>query len=59
MKANNPTTARTDDTFNLREDEVAVQDRGADAEVDDDPARDRVVGVIGLTHEEHLELSDN
>ena len=59
MKVNNPTTAGTDDAFNLREDEVAEQDRGADAEADDDPARDRVVGVIGLMPEEHHELSDN
>ena len=58
MTAHDPTAAGTDDAFNLREDEVAEQDRGEDAEVDDDPARGRVVGVIGLTPEEHRELSD-
>lgn len=52
------TAAGTDDTFNLREDEVEEQDRGEDAEVDDDPARGRAVRVIGLTAEEHYELSD-
>ncbi len=34
------------------------QERGEEAEVDDDPARDRAVRVIGLTPEEHHELSD-
>jgi WD repeat-containing protein 23 len=47
--------AGTDDAFSLRQDEVAEQDRGEDAEVDDDPAR---VRVIGLTPEEHHELGD-
>jgi DDB1- and CUL4-associated factor 11 len=47
------TAAGTDDTFNLREDEVEEQERGDDAEVDDDPARDRAVRVIGLSPEEH------
>jgi len=53
-----PDAAGTDDTFNLREDEVEEQERGEEAEVDDDPARDRAVRVIGLTPEEHHELSD-
>jgi DDB1- and CUL4-associated factor 11 len=58
MPVQDPTAAGTDDTFNLREDEVEEQERGEDAEVDDDPARDRAVRVIGLTPEEHHELSD-
>lgn len=58
VPAHNPTAAGTDDTFNLREDEVEEQERGEDAEVDDDPARDRAVRVIGLTPEEHHELSE-
>lgn len=58
LPALDPTAAGTDDTFNLREDEVEEQDRGEDAEVDDDPARNRAVRVIGLTAEEHYELSD-
>ncbi|KAH9065619.1 hypothetical protein EDB87DRAFT_1592050 [Lactarius vividus] len=53
-----PTAAGTDDTFNLREDEVEEQERGEEAEVDDDPARDRAVRVIGLAPEERHELSD-
>ena len=47
-----------DETFNLRQEEVEEQDRGEDAEDDDDPARDRAVRVIGLTPEEHRELGD-
>jgi len=31
---------------------------GDETEVDDDPARDRAVRVVGLTHEKHHELSD-
>jgi len=58
LPAHDPTAAGTDDTFNLREDEVEERDRGEDAEVDDDPARNRAVRVIGLTAEEHYELSD-
>jgi DDB1- and CUL4-associated factor 11 len=55
--AHDLTAAGTDDTFNLREDEVQEQERGEDSEVDDDPARDRPVRVIGLTREEHQQLS--
>jgi len=58
IPAHDPTAAGTDENFNLREDEVEEQDRGEDAEVDDHPARDRAVRVIGLTHEEQSELSD-
>ncbi|KAI9507809.1 hypothetical protein F5148DRAFT_1201869 [Russula earlei] len=58
LPAHDPIAAGTDDSFNLREDEVEEQDRGEDAEIDDDPARDRAVCVIGLTPEEHPELSD-
>jgi WD repeat-containing protein 23 len=50
--------AGTDDTFNLRQEEVAEQDRGEDVEDDDDPAHDRAIRVIGLTPTEHRELSD-
>jgi len=49
--------SRTDDAFNLREDEVAEQNRSEDAEVDEDPAPDRDIRVIGLTPEEHHELN--
>jgi WD repeat-containing protein 23 len=56
--AHDSTTAGTDDAFNLREEEVDEQECGEDAEVDDDPARDRAVRFIGLTAEEHHELSD-
>ena len=52
------TAAGMDDTFNLRQEEVEEQDRGEDAEDDDDPARDRAVRVIGLTPEEHRELGN-
>jgi DDB1- and CUL4-associated factor 11 len=55
--AHDLTAAGTDDTFNLREDEVQEQELGEDSEVDDDPARDRPVRVIGLTREEHHQLS--
>jgi DDB1- and CUL4-associated factor 11 len=58
IPAHDSTAAGTDETFNLREDEVEEQDRGEDAEVDDHPARDRSVHVIGLTLEEQSELSD-
>jgi DDB1- and CUL4-associated factor 11 len=58
VMAQDPMAAGTDDTFNLREDEVEEQDRGEDAEVDDDPAHDRAVRVIGLMSEEHRELND-
>lgn len=57
--AHDSIAAGTDDTFNLRHEEVEEQDCGEDAEADDDPARDRGVRVIGLTRQEHLELSDN
>jgi WD repeat-containing protein 23 len=57
IPAHDPITAGTDDTFNLRQEEVEEQDRGEDAEDDDDPARDRAVRVIGLTPEGHSELS--
>ncbi len=53
-----PTAADTDDTFNLREDEVEELERGDETEVDDDPARERAVRVVGRTPEEHHELSD-
>jgi len=52
------TAAGSDDTFNLREDEVEEQECGEEIEIDDDPARDRAVRVIGLTPEEHNELAD-
>lgn len=58
IPSNDSIAAGTDDTFNLRQEEVEEQDRGEDAEADDDPARDRAVRVIGLTRQEHLELSD-
>lgn len=58
IPAHDSTAAGTDETFNLREDEVEEQDRGEDTEVDDHPARDRAVRVIGLTPEEQSELSD-
>jgi WD repeat-containing protein 23 len=58
VPAHDPIAAGTDDTFNLRQEEVAEQDRGEDAEDDDDPARGRAVRVIGLTPTEHRELSD-
>lgn len=50
--------AGTDDTFNLREDEMEELEQGGETEVDDDPARDRAVRVVGLTPEENHELSD-
>jgi len=58
IPAHDSTAAGTDETFNLREDEVEEQDRGEDTEVDDHPARERAVRVIGLTHEEQSELND-
>jgi WD repeat-containing protein 23 len=51
VRAHDPTATGTDDAFNLRKDEVGEQDHGEDAEVDNDPVRDRVVSVIGLTPE--------
>jgi DDB1- and CUL4-associated factor 11 len=57
VAAHDLTTAGTDDTFNLREDEVQEQERGEVSEIDDDPARDRPVRVIVLTREEHDQLS--
>lgn len=56
--ASDSTAAGTDYAFNLREDEVEEQERGEEAEVDDDPAHDRSVRVIGLTPEEHNELTE-
>ena len=56
VPAQDSIAAGTDDTFNLRHEEVEEQDRGEDAEADDDPAHDRAVRVIGLVR--HLELSD-
>ncbi len=53
-----PTAAVTDDTSNLREDEVEELERGDETEVDGDPAQDRAVRVVGLTPEEHHEFSD-
>ena len=58
MPAHDSIAAGTDETFNLRQEEVEEQDRGEDAEADDDPARDRAVRVIGLTRQEHHDLSD-
>ncbi|KAH9081439.1 hypothetical protein EDB83DRAFT_2214040 [Lactarius deliciosus] len=58
VTAQDPVAAGTDDTSNLREDEVEELDRGDETEVDDDPARDRAVRVVGMTLEEHLELGD-
>ena len=58
IPAHDSIAAGTDDTFNLRQEEVEEQDCGEDAEADDDPARNRAVRVIGLTREEHLELSE-
>ncbi|KAF8265763.1 hypothetical protein EI94DRAFT_1734731 [Lactarius quietus] len=52
------TAAGTDDTFNLREDEVEEQERGEETEIDDDPARDRAVRVIGMTPEQDHELTE-
>ncbi|KAI9455951.1 hypothetical protein BJY52DRAFT_1426997 [Lactarius psammicola] len=40
------------------QDEVEELGRGDETEVDDDPARDRAVRVVGMTPEEHHELSD-
>ncbi|KAI0275304.1 hypothetical protein BC834DRAFT_43047 [Gloeopeniophorella convolvens] len=56
--ARDPMAAGTDDSFNLREDEVEEQERGEEAEVDDAPALDRAVRVIGVTPEEHREISE-
>jgi WD repeat-containing protein 23 len=53
-----PTAAGTDDTFNLREEEVEEQERGEETEIDDDPARDRFVRVIGMTPEQDHELTE-
>ncbi|KAI9444433.1 hypothetical protein BJY52DRAFT_1128190 [Lactarius psammicola] len=58
VTAPDPTAAGADDTFNLLEDEVEELERGDETEVDDDPARDRAVRVVGMTPEEHHELSD-
>lgn len=52
------TAAGTDDTFNLREEEVEEQERGEETEIDDDPARDRAVRVIGMTPEQDHELTE-
>ena len=54
-----PTTAGTDDTFNLRENEVGVQERGKETKVGHDPARDRAVrAIIILMLEGHNGLTD-
>ncbi|KAH8992379.1 hypothetical protein EDB92DRAFT_563017 [Lactarius akahatsu] len=58
VTAQDPVAAGTDDTFNLREDEVEELNHGDETEVDDDPARDRAVRVVGMTLEERLELGD-
>jgi WD repeat-containing protein 23 len=58
ISAHDPIAAGTDDTFNLRQEEVEERDRGEDAEDDDDPANDRAVRVIGLMPKEHHELND-
>ncbi|KAH9996028.1 hypothetical protein BJV77DRAFT_1066034 [Russula vinacea] len=57
IPAHDPIAAGTNDTSNLRQKEVEEQDRGEDAEDDDDPADRRDVRVIGLTPEGHSELS--
>jgi len=61
ISAHDSTAAGTDETFDLREDEVEEQDRGEDGEIDDHPALDRAVRVIGVTskEEEQREFSDN
>ena len=54
-----PATAGTDDTFNLREDEVEEQERGKETKVGHDPARDRAVrAIIILMLEGHNGLTD-
>ena len=53
-----PTAAGTDEMFNQREDEMEELERGDETEVDDDPARDRAVRVVGRTPEEHHELGE-
>ena len=53
-----PTTAGTDDTFNLREDEVEEQEHGEENKVGHDPAGDRAVCAIRLTLEGHNGLTD-
>lgn len=58
LTALDPTAVGTDEMFNLHEDEVEELERGDETEVDDDPARDRAVRVVGRTPEEHHELSD-
>jgi WD repeat-containing protein 23 len=58
LTALDPTAASTDEMINLREDEVEELERGDETEIDDDPARDRAVRVVGRTSEEHHELSD-
>jgi WD repeat-containing protein 23 len=58
VTAPNATAAGTDDTSNLHDDEMEELERGDETEADDDPTRDRAVHVVGLTPEEHHELSD-
>ena len=53
-----PTAAGTDDTFNLREEEVEEQEHGDETEIDDDPSRERAVRVIGMTPEQDHELTE-
>ncbi|KAI0066418.1 WD40 repeat-like protein [Artomyces pyxidatus] len=49
-------TAGADEAFNLREDEVAEQERGEEAEDDDSPAQNRKVRVVGATEEDTLAM---
>ena len=54
IPAHDSIAAGKDDTINSRPEELEEQD----AEVDDDPAHDRAVCVIGLMQQGHLEFSD-
>ena len=58
IPAHDSIAAGKDDSINLRQEELEEQDRGEDAEVDDDLAHDRAVCVIGLMRQGHLEFSD-
>ena len=47
-----------DELFNLREDEMEELERGDETKVNDHPARERAVRVVGRTPEEHHELGE-
>ena len=47
-----------DELFNLREDETEELERGDETKVNDHPARERAVRVVGRTPEEHHELGE-